>query len=129
MIRRKATLVVAALALGTAMGVTANEPWFGKLRIEQETVRFGDLDMKTPAGVATLHLRLREAASNVCSLDGLTAGGGPTRTRCRTQSIERTVATAPAELQAYHAEWKADGANWSTKPSSPAHARRVAHSR
>lgn len=125
MIKRKATLVVAALALGAAMSVTANEPWFGKLRIERETVPFGDLDMKTPAGVAALHLRLREVASDVCARDGFTAGAGPARIKCRRQAIARAVANAPAELQAYHAGWKADGADWWVKPPSLAHSRVV----
>ncbi len=64
--KQKGTWIVAALLMGTSMGAMANETWPSEVRIEQQTVRFDDLDLGTRAGVATLHQRLRVAASNVC---------------------------------------------------------------
>jgi UrcA family protein len=118
MIKLKGTLMIAALLMATTSAM-AVEPAPGAVIIESETVRFDDLNLATRAGVATLHWRLRLAASNVCQQGtGLTAH--QRQRKCRTEAVERALASVPALVAAYHTEWKAEGANWLAMPPKSA---------
>lgn len=118
MIKLNKTLMIAALLIGTSSAM-AIEPVAGSVIVEKQTVRFDDLNLATRAGVATLHFRLRVAASNVCVQGpGLTAH--QRQLKCRTEAVERALASVPATVAAYHAEWKADGANWLATPPKSA---------
>jgi UrcA family protein len=124
MMTLKGTLLAAALLVG-ATSALAIEPVAGSVSIEREIVRFDDLDLASRAGVATLHFRLRVAASNVCIQDQDLTGYRLKR-KCRTQAMERALAAVPAVVAAYHAEWKADGANWLAVPAKSAPTQLVA---
>ena len=51
-------------------------------------VPYGDLDMRTPAGVATLNQRVREAANYVCGqLENMYPTGSPEEFYCAKQAI------------------------------------------
>lgn len=39
-------------------------------QVRAETVKFGDLNVNTPEGVAALYRRIHQAANRVCSYDG-----------------------------------------------------------
>jgi UrcA family protein len=115
MINSKQVLMVAALLMGTA-GAMAGEPPADAIRIQSEEVRFDDLDLASRAGVSTLHWRLRIAANNTCSGQGVGLAAHQQERKCRAQSFERALAAVPAVVMAYHAEWKGDGANWLSLP-------------
>jgi UrcA family protein len=56
----KYLLPLAALALAGAASAASRD-------VNSVVVRFGDLNLNTPAGVARLHKRIRNAARSVCS--------------------------------------------------------------
>lgn len=122
MTKRIGTTVVTSLLMATAMGAMAGEPRGGELVTISETVRFDDLDLDKPAAVATLHWRLRMAANKVC----LSAPRYPYA--CRRQAFERALPQVPAVVSDYHAEWVANGAQWSAEPRSSV-SKRLASSR
>ena len=76
------------------------------------TVRFDDLNLEQPAGVAALYRRVRLAAKHVC--DGSERPGSPIISvelrACVAQAVERAVVSVdrPA-LTAYHREFTASG--------------------
>jgi UrcA family protein len=97
---------VLLLAGAWQCGAFASTPPAGE-DVGRITVRFGDLNLEQPAGVAVLYRRLRHAAEHVC--------GEPERPgeatisvawrACVAQAVERAVVTVdrPA-LTAYHRE-------------------------
>ena len=108
--KRNGTMVLAALLLGTTMNVMADDSPLADVRFAREHVRFDDLDLAKPAGVATLHWRLRTAANDVC------VRANQPRFACRQQTLDRALATLPASVSAYHGEWRAAGADWLQSP-------------
>jgi len=119
MLTKSVTMVVAALALGTAMNAAAVEPADVQDGLASQKVRYDDLNLDKAAGIAELHWRLRVAASNVC-VQPTSNLRSPSRRTCRIQAVERALASLPAAVLAYHTQWKVDGANWLQKPESPA---------
>jgi UrcA family protein len=57
-----ATVLTATLGGGLAQVATAAEDGF----VLQEVVKYGDLNVSSPQGAATLYARIRAAAANVC---------------------------------------------------------------
>jgi UrcA family protein len=82
-----------ALALGVLTGLpvaaAAGAPTAAVPRV---TVRVGDLDLESRAGIAALYQRLSRASRAVCaSLDGRTLRERQAYEQCRRDSIERAV--------------------------------------
>lgn len=105
--------VLVALATGAAAGETVNH---GTVRIEQRTVRFADLDLDKPAGIAALHVRLRLAASQACGTTGAGLSQWNDHNRCRTDALEEAISRLPAQVQAFHAHWVKQGSKWLARP-------------
>jgi UrcA family protein len=100
------TLIGAALALlicgaEAALFVTAASA----AEVHSISVRYADLDLDRPAGVARLYGRIRAAADNVCSPRVLTGSyvPQPDYQRCFADAVTQAVARVdrPA-LSAYH---------------------------
>lgn len=117
-------LMAALLATSGIAGAAGQDRDFGRM-VERQTVRFDDLDLRRPAGLAVLHSRLRSAASSVCG--GFDSGvrGSKAKKECRTSALERAVSELPVEVQTHHAEWVAAGSKWLSRPE-PLPARRLA---
>jgi UrcA family protein len=110
------TLTALAMLAGSTMGAMASDPWPGTLRIETLSVRYDDLDISKPQGVAALHFRMRVAANSVCVPETSGAQGERMRRQCRKQAIEQALPSAPPALRIHHAAWKAQGSKWLAKP-------------
>ena len=81
------------------------------------TVRFADLDLTRPAGVATLHARLRTAARSVCGpVEGYWAYEKTAWRHC----VERAFDTALAKVEAARGSALLVG----SKPAADIHALR-----
>lgn len=73
------------------------------------SVGYADLNLRSPAGAAELHRRLRAAAAEVC---------GPAVQACKYQALEGAMARIPAPaLVAYNAQWKLAGEPWIGPPA------------
>lgn len=82
----------------SALAATLDAP------LPSRVVQFGDLDLNRDSGVATLYLRIRSAATEVCDpLDALLVKLLRERFDCRQDAIARAVAdvNSPA-LTAYY---------------------------
>ena len=78
-------LLVATAANADALTQSSDAP-------PSRTVKFGDLDLTTQQGIATLHHRIAEAAREVCpDPDTKDLGQLVHAHACRTQAIERAV--------------------------------------
>lgn len=124
----KTTIKIAMVALlaGAGMGATAGQAaGFSETQVKTMTVRFDDLDLRKPAGVATLHSRLRSAARNVCTDFPSGLRGSRARIECRTSALERAIAGLPAAVHTHHASWVAAGSKWLQR-SEPLPARELA---
>lgn len=121
-------MLMAALLTTSGMAAAAGQATELGRQVEKQTVRFDDLNLRKPAGIAVLHSRLRSAASNVCG--GFDAGvrGTKAKKECRTSALERAVSELPVEVQMHHAEWVAAGSKWLSRPE-PLPARRLADRR
>lgn len=60
------TAILLAFAFAVS-GAFAGEP---SVQLRSETVRFGDLNVTSPAGVAALYTRIHAAAQRVCAVSG-----------------------------------------------------------
>jgi UrcA family protein len=89
---------VAALALS---GIAAA----GSFDDRSVVVRYGDLNLASHAGVASLHKRIRNAAESVCSdLDSRILGLRDGYAECVSDAVSRGVAAvANANLTNFHA--------------------------
>jgi UrcA family protein len=110
-IHRKTAVASALLACITAIGVAATaragESAVQTVGVTRVVVRYGDLDLTSPAGAQTLYARLSSAASKAC--------GGEPGTRdllsrmsyqdCRSTALDRAVSrVGSSQLQALHEE-------------------------
>ena len=94
----KYLLPLAALALaGVASAATHDDP--------SVVVRFGDLDLNSHTGVASLHKRIRNAARSVCSpLDMRILGLRDAYDECVNEAVASGVAAvANSNLSNFHA--------------------------
>ena len=96
--KNKFLLPVAALALS---GIAAA----GSGDTNSVVVRFGDLNLNSKAGVASLHKRIRNAAESVCSpLDTRILGLRDAYDQCVDQAVKNGVAeVANPNLTNFHA--------------------------
>jgi UrcA family protein len=114
-IRNKGGLVatgMALMAVAMAGGAAENRGSGGAVRVENRLVRFGDLDLDKPAGLATLHARLRQAAIQVCGDTGSRLSQWVEHRNCRNQALADAIARLPAPVQSFHARWVAQGSRW-----------------
>jgi UrcA family protein len=97
---------VLLLAGAWQCGAFASTPSAGE-DVGRITVRFDDLNLEQPAGVAALYRRLRHAAEHVCGEPQRPGSAiiSPYWRACVAQAVERAVVTVdrPA-LTAYHRE-------------------------
>lgn len=72
--------------------------------LESVTVKYGDLNLNTRTGVATLHARLKSAAKTVCGpLDIRVLGLRDEYDRCVSDAVKQSVAAVGnEELSRYH---------------------------
>ena len=93
-----------ALALGSVLAVAGEASDHTTLR--QQTVRFGDLNLHSVEGVATLYRRITSAAEDVC-VPAFAPGSrmvSPDYRYCVARAVAEAVAKIDrAELSAYHA--------------------------
>jgi|SRR5271169_2430515 len=98
-----AIVVLAGTWQSDALAAASNAP--AAADVNQTTVRFGDLNIDTPAGAAALYRRIRHAAQGVCGDPQPPASHmtSPSWRNCVAQSIDRAVAAVdrPA-LTAYY---------------------------
>ncbi|MEJ0098688.1 MAG: UrcA family protein [Pseudomonadota bacterium] len=113
----KGKMMIAAILMGTSLGAMADESWT-EVRVDQQVVRFGDLDLGTRAGVAALHQRLRLAASIVCD-EGVGLNAYQAQLKCRSKALDQAMAALPAVVASYHTAWKANGAHWLSTQEKP----------
>lgn len=94
----KTLLPIAALALS---GIAAA----GSRDSNSVTVKFGDLNLRSQAGIASLHKRIRNAAESVCSqYDTRVLGLRESYDNCVADAIEQGVkAVDNANLTHFHA--------------------------
>ena len=79
--------LVAALAVSSLANASTSA------EVPSIVVKYGDLNLKSSAGVKTLHARLRTAAKQVCSpLDGRVLGERGQFEGCVTGAVSRAVA-------------------------------------
>lgn len=111
---RTGAIAMAATLLACAGAGATAEPGaaFGDREYQTLTVHFDDLDLRKPAGIATLHARLRVAARNVCTGFDFGFRGAAEEDNCRTSALEEAVSKLPAAVQTHHARWVANGSKW-----------------
>ena len=82
--------VVLAASLCVGAQVFAAEPADG---VRAETVKIGDLNLSSPAGVSSLYTRIHNAANNVCgnTADGRKLANLSAQKSCAAQAEERAV--------------------------------------
>jgi UrcA family protein len=92
------------LAIALAMTGIANAGTRVEPTAPSVVVRYGDLNLNTPAGVLKLHARLRGAAQEVCSpLDSRVLGLLEQYESCVADAIAQSVAAVGNEsLSKYH---------------------------
>jgi UrcA family protein len=87
--------------------------------VQTARVSYADLDLRKPEGVATLHWRLRQAASQACAQGDSGLAARRFTWRCREQAIEAAVPKLPAAVRAYHTQWRANGGRWFDRTGLP----------
>ena len=114
-------MVLAGLALGAS--ATDYEMPDSRFIADSRVVSFADLNLDNPAGVATLHQRLRVAARRVCpdlTPDLRDLNGRKRLEQCRLQSLETAIQQLPMVVQVHHRQWLAAGAKWLDRSQMPA---------
>jgi UrcA family protein len=109
----------AAMMLGVAAMAGAGSVLDLDVQVQTVRVSFADLDLRKPEGVAALHWRLRQAASQACEQGDSGLSARRFTTRCREQAIEAAVPRFPAAVRAYHAQWRANGGRWFARTGLP----------
>ena len=72
-------------------------------QVRAETVKFADLNVNTPEGVAALYVRIHQAANRVCSYDGVDPLHQIASTNCARKSEAQAVGeVALPQLTAYY---------------------------
>lgn len=105
-------MTAAAMMLGIAAMAGAGNVLDLDVQVQTARVLFADLDLRKPEGVAALHWRLRQAASQACDQGESGLNARQFTASCREQAIEATVPRLPAAVRAYHAQWRANGGRW-----------------
>ena len=98
------SLVLAALLIAASQAAGAADAADLSGEFAQQVVRYAELDLTRPAGVAILYKRINTAAFEVCEPDGVWAVATvPSVRRCVDAAVARAVAdvNAPA-LTDYH---------------------------
>jgi UrcA family protein len=119
--RTHCALLLGAGLLASSFAALAEQQTALVFRGPEETVArsigYADLNLRSDAGVAELHRRLRMAATEVCGPITSPASRARVRT-CKDQALQGAVAqvSAPA-LQAYNQKWKATGEAWIAAPA------------
>jgi UrcA family protein len=101
-VRRAAAAL--ALALSSALAVAGEASGHATLR--QQTVRFGELNVHTAQGVATLYRRIASAAEEVCAPASLPGSRivSPDHKHCVARAVAEAIAKIDrVELNAYYA--------------------------
>ena len=105
-------MMAVAMLLGIAATAGAANVRDVDVVVQTARVSFADLDLRKPEGVATLHWRLRQAASEACAQGDSGLSARQYTARCREQAIEAAVRRLPVAVRAYHVQWRANGGRW-----------------
>ena len=103
-LRVRGAAAALALALGSALAVAGEASDHTTSR--QRTVRFGDLNLHSVEGVATLYRRITSAAEDVCAPASIPGSRivSPDYMDCVVRAVAEAVAKIDrAELSAYYA--------------------------
>lgn len=112
-------ITAAAILLCIVATASAGNVLDADVQVQTARVSFADLDLRKPAGVAALHWRLRQAASQACAQGDSGLSARQFARKCREQAIEAAVPRLPAAVRAYHAQWRANGARWLDRTGLP----------
>jgi UrcA family protein len=119
MIRKTVRMTAAAMMLGVAATAGSGNVLDVDVQVQTVWVSFADLDLRKPEGVAALHWRLRQAASQACVQGDSGLSARRFTWKCREQAIEAAVPRLPAAVRAYHAQWRTNGGRWFDRTGLP----------